>query len=346
MRARSIFIAVRLLRDVSLRNTTNAANGCAAPAQVAPAQHAIATLATSAQPLVYFGNDGGLWRSTDGVNQQATPCSADDATHFQNLNGGLGSLAEVISFAQHPTDAGTLLVGLGANGTAATAAASTATSWTQLSTGEGGTVAIDQTNPLLWYVSTAAGVSIRQCSNGAACSATNFSGAPTIGPAQVANDDSLIDAPWLLDPALSSDVLIGTCRVWRGSAGSGASVVFGELDQQASRGAAERVLREYESRHSLSRGGGPASNAAAAQNAGSEVLYAGMAGALDGGGSFGGHLFSITTANTASSATAWNDLATSPVTNGQVLASTLGASMSRLLLRTRMTLPVRRSTLP
>jgi Transmembrane protein 131-like N-terminal len=59
------------------------------------------------------------------------------------------------------------------------------------------------------------------------------------------------------------------------------------------------------------------SNAAAAQNAGSEVIYAGMAGTLDGGGSFGGHLFSITTANTAGSTTVWNDLAASPVTNGQ-----------------------------
>jgi hypothetical protein len=154
-----------------LRNTTNAVNGCAAPAQVAPAQHAIVALATSAQPLIYFGNDGGLWRSTDGVNQQAIPCSADDATHFQNLNGGLGSLAEVVSFAQHPTDAGTLLVGLGANGTASTSTAPSATSWAQLATGEGGTVAIDQNNPLLWYISTGAGVSIRQCSNGGACGA-------------------------------------------------------------------------------------------------------------------------------------------------------------------------------
>jgi hypothetical protein len=142
-----------------LRNTTNAVDGCAAPAKVAPAQHAIAVLATSGQPLLYVGNDGGLWRSTDGVDQQATPCSADDATHFQNLNSGLGSLAEVISFAQHPNDAGALLVGLGANGTASTGAAPTGTPWPQLSTGEGGTVAIDQTNPLLWYVSTGAGVS-------------------------------------------------------------------------------------------------------------------------------------------------------------------------------------------
>ncbi len=89
-----------------LRNTTNTANGCAAPAHVAPAQHAIAALVASGQPLLYVGNDGGLWRSIDGVNQQATPCSADDATHFQNLNGGLGSLAEVVSFAQSPSDPG------------------------------------------------------------------------------------------------------------------------------------------------------------------------------------------------------------------------------------------------
>jgi hypothetical protein len=301
-----------------LRNTTNAVNGCAAPAQVAPAQHAIAALATSSQRLVYLGNDGGLWRSTDGINQQGTPCSADDATHFQNLNGGLGSLAEIISFAQHPTDAGTLLVGLGANGTASTAAASSAaTSWAQLSSGEGGTVAIDPANPLLWYVSTAAGVSIRQCANGAACTAANFAGAPTIGPAQTGEDDSLIDAPWLLDPALTSDILIGTCRMWRGPAATGTSWssanaisrFFGG-PQNASCASTNPVVRSIAA-------GGPSSNAAAAQNSGSEVLYTGMAGLLDGGGNFGGHLFSISTANTASSSTTWNDLAASPVTNSQ-----------------------------
>ncbi|MGD0443264.1 MAG: choice-of-anchor D domain-containing protein [Edaphobacter sp.] len=300
-----------------LRNTTNAVDGCAAPAQVAPAQHAIATLATSSEPLLYLGNDGGLWRSTDGVNQQATPCSADDATHFQNLNGGLGSLAEVISFAQHPTDPGTLLVGLGANGTASTSSASSgSTAWAQLSGGEGGTVAIDPTNPLLWYISTAAGVSIRQCASGAECSAANFAGAPTIGPAQTGEDDSLIDAPWLLDPALTSDILIGTCRMWRGPAAaaswSSANAISSFLGgpQNASCASTNPVVRSIAA-------GGPSSNAAAAQNAGSEVLYAGMAGSLDGGGSFGGHLFSIGAANTASSSTAWNDIAASPVTNGQ-----------------------------
>ncbi|MEI9981620.1 MAG: choice-of-anchor D domain-containing protein [Edaphobacter sp.] len=301
-----------------LRNTTNATNGCAAPAQVAPAQHIIEAMATTTLPLVYLGNDGGLWRSTDGVNQQAAPCSADDATHFQNLNGGIGSLAEVVSFAQPSADAGMLLVGLGANGTASTAsAAQAATPWAQISTGEGGTVAIDPNNSSLWYISTGAGVSIRQCGSGTACVASNFTGAPTIGPAQVAGDDSLIDAPWILDPQLSSDIIIGTCRVWRGPADNGAvwssSNAISKLlggPQNASCTSGNPVIRSLAA-------SGPASQTTVAQNAGAEVLYAGMAGAFDGGGVFGGHLFSITTGNTAMNTTAWSDLSMSPVTNGQ-----------------------------
>ncbi|HMF63414.1 MAG TPA: hypothetical protein VK608_04945, partial [Edaphobacter sp.] len=296
-----------------LRNTTNATNGCAASAKVAPAQHAVAALATSAQPLLYIGNDGGLWRSTDGVNQQATPCSSDDATHFQNLNSGLGSLAEIVSFAQDPGDPATLLVGLGANGTAATSSASSSTTWPQLSAGEGGTVAIDPVNPLLWYISTGAGVSIRQCASGPACTAANFAGTSTIGPAQVGSDASLIDAPWLLDPARSSNAIIGTCRIWRGPAGDGtlwssSNAISKLLDGSAGLActSADPVLRSLAA-------GGPTSQATAAQNAGSQVIYAGMAGVLDGGGSLGGHLFSTTAAGTASSTTTWTDLAASPV---------------------------------
>jgi Transmembrane protein 131-like N-terminal len=303
----------------SFRNTTNALDACMGITQVAPAQHAIATLATSSQPLLYLGNDGGLWRSTDGVNQQAASCSADDATHFQNLNGGLGSLAEVVSFAQHPTDSAMLLVGLGANGTASTSTAfSLSTPWPQLSTGEGGSVAIDQSNPLLWYVSTAAGVSIRQCADGSACTAANFTGSPTIGYAQVGLSGSLvgslIDPPWLLDPGFTSNVLIGTCRVWRGPAANGAlwspSNAISTLlagPQSSACASTNPVLRSLAA-------GGPVT-AMTTQNGGSQVLYAGMAGALDGGGTFGGHLFSTTTANTANSTTVWTDLALSQVTN-------------------------------
>ena len=214
------------------RNTTNALNGCAAPAKVPPAQHAIAALGTGGMPAIYFGNDGGLWRSTDGVNQQGSPCSADDATHFDDLNGGLGSLAEVVSMAQHPSDPTILLAGFGANGTAAAPGlGSTGSAWPQLAAGEGGSVAIDQTNPANWYLSSQAGVTLQRCAKGAACTAADFAGAPTIGYVQVNNDASLIAAPFLLDPGLSSDVLIGTCRIWRG-AGTGWHIVAWEQRDQ------------------------------------------------------------------------------------------------------------------
>ncbi|HEY5220159.1 MAG TPA: hypothetical protein VIJ16_10145, partial [Gemmatimonadaceae bacterium] len=299
-----------------LRNTTNALNGCAAPAQVAPAQHALATLATTGAPLLYIGNDGGLWRSTDGVDQQSTPCSPDDATHFQNLNSGLGSLAEVVSFAQDPIETGTLLTGLGANGTAATATASSLSSaWSQLSLGEGGTVAIDPNNPQLWYISTGAGVSIQQCAAGANCTASDFTGPPTIGPAQVSSDDTLIDTPWLLDPAFPSNVLIGTCRAWRGPAADGTAWSSSNAISQLLAGPLNAQCDDTNPVVRSLAAGGPSSGYNAGQNAGSEVLYAGMAGTLDGGGNYGGHIFSTTNANSASSSTVWADLANSPVTN-------------------------------
>lgn len=301
-----------------LRNTTNAGNGCNAPAMVSPAQHAIATLAnagTGALPLLYVGNDGGLWRSSDGVNQQQTPCSPDDATHFQNLNPGLGSLAEVVSFAQHPTDPATLLAGLGANGTAGFGGANTAAAWPQIAAGEGGTVAIDQVNPQNWYVSIEAGVSIQTCSNGNACAASNFSGSPTIGYAQVENDASLIDPPFLLDPALTTDIMIGTCRVWRGlsdstSAWPGSNNISSTLDgsHNISCGVSDAMVRSLAA-------GGPESGAVAAQDAGSIVLYAGMAGTLDGGANLGGHVFANYAAGNAGGSSTWTDVAKSTVSN-------------------------------
>jgi hypothetical protein len=303
----------------TMRNTTNTLNGCSAPAQVAPAQHALAAFATTAQPLLFIGNDGGLWRSIDGVNQQATPCSADDAAHFENLNGSLGSLAEVQSLAQHPSDAAILIAGMGANGTAATttATSSNTTAWTQLAAGEGGNVAIDPANPALWYITTAAGVNIRRCANGSACGAIDFAGAPTIGPAQVARDLSQIQTPWLLDPALTSNIVLGTCRVWRGPGVDGAlwrgsnaiSVMLAGSQAPACASTNGTV-------HSLAAGGANISSANA-QNSGSQVIYAGMAGTLTGGGGAGGHVFVTQAANTAISTSAWSDVASSPViTNG------------------------------
>ncbi len=303
-----------LVSGCNFRNTTNTENGCSAPARVAPSQHALAVLAGTS-PLLYIGNDGGLWRSTDGVNQQQSPCSSDDATHFQDLNGGIGSLTEVVSFSQHPTDANTLLVGAGANGTAATSSAGSNAPWPQLAAGEGGATAIDPLTPTNWYISTGPGVSIAYCSKGPECTSSDFVGLPTVGPAQTGEDDSLIDAPWILDPALTSDVVIGTCRLWRGAATSGSSwsatnVLSKEFgaSQNSSCGIDNAYVRALSA-------GGPTATGLPAPNSGSEALYAGLAGTYDGGGDFGGHIFSTSAANMATALTAWSDLALSPVAN-------------------------------
>jgi hypothetical protein len=292
-----------LANSCAWRDTTNTQT-CAV-AQVAPAQHAIdATF--GANGLLYFGNDGGLWRSTDAVNQQQPPCSADDATHFQNLNGGLGSLAEVESFSEDPNDAATWLAALGDLGTAAPSA--NATPWNQVLNGEGNVVAVDPVTPQNWYATSVFGVGINQCTEGAACNTAGF-GSVAIGEAQVDDDVELIPAPWIIDPQDTANIILGTCRIWRGAA-SGAdwnqsSLLSGILD-----GGQSSFCDGNSEIRTLAAG----VNAASAQSA--EQIYAGMAGTLDGGNLIPGHVFtaSVTSASLASSTT-WNDDYASPVTN-------------------------------
>jgi hypothetical protein len=302
----------------ALRNTTNALDGCNAPAQVAPAQHGLATVAQAGGvPIVFLGNDSGLWRSLDGVAETGSVCSASDSTHFDNLNAAIGaggSLGEVVGFAQNPGNGNTLIAGLGANGSAATSAAASLSPWPQLSAGEGGYPAIDAVTPANWFATIGAGVNLDACPLGSNCAAANFLPPATIGATQVAGDVSLLDAPTLLDPALTTSLLIGTCRVWRGSAGSGSawsnanalSPALGGITLPC--GPNSPLIRSIAA-------GGPSVTSANLQNAGSKVIYAGISGSQDGGGAIPGHLFVTTSANTANSTKAWTDISLSAVTN-------------------------------
>jgi hypothetical protein len=299
----------------SLRNTTNSGNGCTTPSGVAAAQHAVAALAAPtglAGPLLYFGNDGGLWRSVDGVAETGSACAASDASHYQNLNSGLGSLAEVVHISQSPANDTTFIVGLGALGTAATSAAATQTAWPQLSSGEGGYNAMDAANASNWYIATGAGVSINQCTLGTSCAAANFAVQATIGATQTADDASLINAPYITDPQDTANLVVGTCRVWRGPGSGGwtttnliSAILDGVSEPECT--SANGSVRALAAGGAVNSGSGP--------HAGSETLYAGLAGADDGGGVKGGHIFTTTAGNSATSTTAWSDLWLSPVTN-------------------------------
>ncbi|MGB8477536.1 MAG: choice-of-anchor D domain-containing protein [Acidobacteriaceae bacterium] len=292
------------------RNTTNTTT-CVS-GHVAAAQHAVAFVGSTA-PLVYFGNDGGLWRSTDGVAQTGAICSVGDAGHFQNLNGGLGSLAEVTGMANSETDVGVVLAGFGTNGSAAMTG-SNQSAWPQLLSGEGGLTAIDPANPDTWYATVGAYVAIGQCLDGINCAAATFP--PAIGASETSSDQSLLFTPYILDPADSSNMIVGTCRVWRGPASGGNAWSATNAISPMLDGVAEPNCNGNALVRSLAAGGANIQPGTGAEHSGSQVIYSGMAGLLDGGGGVvGGHVFSTQTANMANGSIKWTDLALSPVAN-------------------------------
>ncbi len=305
------------------RDTTNAAT-CDS-GRVAASQHAMTFLGPPAGqtlPLIYFGNDGGIWRSTDGVNQTGAACATSDAAHYENLNGGLGSLAEVTGLANSGADANVLLAGFGTNGSAATANLST-TAWPQLLSGEGGLTAIDPANPNNWYATLEPGVAIGQCTQGANCTAADFGSTPAIGSTQTGGDQSLLYAPYALDPSDSANMIVGTCRVWRGPASGGSTWSAANAISPMLDGKPEPSCNGNALIRSLGAGGanvqpGGGAQVIGSQSWGAQVIYAGMAGLLDGGGAtVPGHLFSTQAANFANGTTNWTDLALSSVANEQ-----------------------------
>ena len=289
------------------RNTTNAST-CAA-AQVAPFQHAIDATFAASLSLMYFGNDSGLWRSADNVNQTQPPCGSDDAAHFQNLNGGTGSIAEIVDLAQDPNNSAILLAGLGVNGTAA----STATAqvlWPQVLDGNGSYVAIDPANPMNWYAQSSLGVAIDLCPNGPACDPAAF-GTPAIGFAQVGADAyaSFTGSPFILDPQNSGNLILGTCHVWLGPADGNSWTPSNELGELYPGEGPDCGGNELV--QSLA-----ASGTVVTPMGNVELLYAGMEGlGFDGPQANAGHLYQAIVGNSALTAAGWIDISQSPAAN-------------------------------
>jgi hypothetical protein len=305
------------------RNTTNATTCMSA--EVAEYQHALEWNANN--PLQLFvGNDSGLWRSSDGIAESGTACSSGDASHFQNLNGGLGSLAEVESMSPIGVSPYTMMLGLGANGTAGVKGTRGPTAvWPEILSGEGGPVAIDPTNPSNWYVNNGAGVSIHLCSQAGPCFPTDFGLSPVVSSTNVGEDGLTMTspAPFLVDPVDPTQLLVGTCRLWRGPAnGSGWNL-------------ANAVAPMFDGNQNSAYCNGNAlirSMAAIALPGGGEVVYAGTYGTLDGGGTAPGHVLS-TTMSASGSWSPWVDLTTlNAVTNDQLRMNYFGFDISSLFI--------------
>ena len=304
------------------RNATNAKTCMSAG--VAGYQHALAWSVSNPEEI-FIGNDGGLWRSTDAISEMGPICDAGDASHFTNLNGTIGSLAEVGSMSLVTTTPYTMMAGLGDIGTAGVKSTEGPTAlWPQILDGEGGPVAIDPENAANWYVNSGAGVSIHRCSQTGACDIAAFGSSPVVGDTDV-NGDGIamaMPAPFIVDPLDSSQLLVGTCRLWRGPADGGwtaSNAISPMLDGAMghSRCSNDALIRTI---------------AALPLASGGEVIYVGMYGVGDGGGSLGGHVLKATYDPAGTSLPVWQDLTANPVTNDTLRVNYYGLDISSVFV--------------
>ncbi len=295
-----------LSQGCSWRNTTNAET-CMSAA-VGAYEHALAW--NAANPLeIFLGSDSGLWRSMDAIGESGSACSASDAAHFQNLNGSLGSLAEVQSLSPVISTPYSMMAGLGVNGTAGVKGTAATADWPQILGGYGGPVAIDPLDGSNWYVNGQQGVSIYLCAEQGACAPSDFGSSPVVTDADVNLEPGVMGgpAPFLVDPLDGSQLLIGTCQVWRGPADgigwSQANALSPILDSGSTSGtcnSGDALIR---------------SMAAMALAGGSEVVYVGMYGSANGGLLLPGHVLTATFNPSSGSEPLWTDLTTPQLTD-------------------------------
>jgi len=287
------------------RNTTNSTTCISA--QVGEFQHALAWSSANPQE-VFLGNDSGLWRSLDAIGETGSACSAFDSTHFQNLNGSLGSLAEVQSVSPVLNTPYTLMAGLGVNGAAGVKSSIATADWPEILSGYGGPVVIDPADANAWYVNDQAGVAIYACSQLAPCTPADFGASPVVTDADVGGDGDVMStpAPFLVDPADPSQLLIGTCRMWRGPADgsnwSSANAISPILDSPSTSGPCQGdALIESLAAIEIADGG--------------EVIYLGTYGSVYNGANMPGHVLTATLNPSAGSPPQWFDLTLNPVVN-------------------------------
>ncbi len=146
--------------------------------------------------VVYCGNDGGLWKSTDS------------GTTFTSLNTTL-SLTQFTSLATDPTDASRTYGGTQDNGTQRRLTGTTGWKEEVPISGDGGRVVINPLNPAMIYASYVSGSITRMVGNGA-----TFSGA--IANAAVLGGDPprIAFYPPIVGNGVDARLYVGTFRLF------------------------------------------------------------------------------------------------------------------------------------
>jgi photosystem II stability/assembly factor-like uncharacterized protein len=161
-------------------------------------QHAFAIHPTT-PATVWAGNDGGVWRSTDG------------GTNFTHRNRGLQTM-QYYFVAQHPQWESVMLAGAQDNGAQRYGGHP---AWTLSAFGDGAYAAIDPVTPTRWYEGRFAVQNFAIF----ACFRSDTAGAPGSFVAKntgiTVADRVLFYAPLALDPSNPSTLFMGTHRLYR-----------------------------------------------------------------------------------------------------------------------------------
>jgi len=236
---------------------------CPSIASVHPDEHGLdfIPIASGSKVIMYFANDGGVYRALDGFTDLLSG-TCGKTNQFDDLNASLGSMTQFVSFAIHPTDENTILGGTQDNGSPATNAATSSSQWVTVNGGDGGFNVINPTSPTQWF-SANTDVSIQACNSGINCDSNTF--IPVVTTTTLSGDHGPFYTPYILDPQNSAEMLVGTCRVWRGSTSGTAfstlSVNFDTLGNNLCSGGETNQV------HALAAGG-------PLQNGFSNVVYA------------------------------------------------------------------------
>jgi large repetitive protein len=270
-------------------------------AKVHPSQHAVEFLIPSNNPsqvIMFFANDGGIYRALDGYTGLLSG-ACGTPNQFDSLNQTLGSMTQFISLAQAPADPNAILGGAQGNGSPATAAGAINSSWSSVNSGDGGYTQINPSDPEEWFTANT-GVSIQRCGFGISCHTQDFNGDLVVSSATLGGDGGPLYTPYILDPQSPSEMIVGTCRVWRGTtSGAGFLALSNNFETGTS---AACTGAEINTVRSLAAGGPQDSSGL------SRVIYAGT----DGTGPLasapaGGHVWVAT--NAANGPSAWIDRA-------------------------------------
>lgn len=180
-------------------------------------QHAMAW-APSNSNIVYLGNDGGIWKSTN------------KGENWTSLNNNL-YITQFYYGATNPT--GTVYAGgTQDNGTLRSTGSST---WSEILGGDGGATEIDFNNTNIIYMEYV-NLAFFKSTNGGASFEKKMNGIPAgPNPYDGTTDRTQFISPFSMDPNNSSTIVAGTYRIWRTTNGADNwSAISGDLTGDAS----------------------------------------------------------------------------------------------------------------